>query len=300
MRAIIVVGSLNMDLVFRVPRAPEAGETLTGRGFAAIPGGKGANQAIACARMGAPVAMIGAVGGDDFGAALIGALAADGVDAAHVQREAAAPTGVAMVMVDDAAQNRIVLAPGANARLAPAAIDAARDLIAGAAMVALQLETPVETVLRAAQAARAAGRRVLLNPAPAPTQPLPDALWPLVDDLIPNESEAAALTGVAVVDEASARAAARLLRGRGVGRALITLGARGVWFSGPEGERLLPAAAVVARDTTAAGDTFIGGYAAGLREGLDPFAAAALGQRAAALCVTRAGAQPSIPFRHEL
>lgn len=298
MGRIVVVGSLNMDLVFRVARAPRAGETLTGRGFATAPGGKGANQAIACARMGAKVAMVGCVGADDFGAALRAGLAADGVDDALVARADDAASGVALVMVEDDGQNRIVIAPGANARVTPASLDAARTTIESAAMLVLQLETPLDALTRAAEIARAAGRPTLLNPAPA--QPLPDALWPMIDILVPNESEASALAGVEVVDVESAREAARRLRARGVERVVVTLGARGVLIAGPQGERHLPAVPAQARDTTAAGDTFIGGYAVGLTEGLDDFAAADLGQRAAAICVTRAGAQPSIPFRHEL
>lgn len=301
MPAIAVVGSLNMDLVFRTPRAPGPGETLTGRGFAAIPGGKGANQAVACARLAATpgaVAMVGCVGADGFGDTLRAGLAADGVDARFVTRVAEAPTGVALVLVEDDGQNRIVLAPGANAALSGEHIEAARDAIAAARLCVLQLETPPETALRASEIARAAGGAVLLNPAPA--RDIPDALWGLVDYLVPNESEAAALTGAPVTDLAAARAAARALRARGPAHVLITLGAQGVLLCGPQGERHLPAHSVAVVDSTAAGDSFIGGFAAGLLEGLAPEAAAALGQRAAALCVQRAGAQPSIPFRREL
>lgn len=303
MTRIVVIGSLNMDLVFRVARAPQAGETLTGLGFAAAGGGKGANQALACARMIAPTqdvttAMIGCIGADGFGETLVTGLAADGVDVAGVLRDPAAPTGVAMVMVEESGQNRIVVAPGANALLTPARIEAAAATIRGASLVAMQLETPIESVLRAAQIARDAGALTVLNPAPA--RPPPDALWPLVDTLIPNESEASALSGVAVVDVASASRAARALLARGCGRVLITLGAQGVLIADAQGERHLPAKPVAALDTTAAGDTFIGGYLAALAEGADIEAAAELGQRAAALCVTRAGAQPSIPWRREL
>lgn len=298
MSAIVVVGSLNMDLVFRVARAPEAGETIAGRGFTTAGGGKGANQAIACARMGGTVAMVGCVGADDFGEALRAGLIADRVDASFVSREAGAASGVAMVMVDDAAQNRIVIAPGANALLSPAKVEAARTALARAKIAVLQLETPMESVVRAAELARAADARVVLNPAPA--QSLPDALWPLIDDLVPNETEASILTGVEVVDPATAREAARILLARGVRRILITLGAQGVLIAGAGEMRHLPAERVRAIDTTAAGDTFIGAYAAALAEGAAAMAAADLGRRASALCVTRAGAQPSIPRRGEV
>lgn len=298
MGAIVVVGSLNMDMIFRVARAPDAGETIAGRSFATAPGGKGANQAIACARMGASAAMIGCVGADAFGEALLAGLKADGVDATLVLRRADAPSGVAMVMVDDDAQNRIVITPGANALLSPAMIEAARPAFARAQVVVLQLETPMESVMRAAQVAREEGARVLLNPAPA--QALPDALLALVDDLIPNETEASILTGIDVRDRESATAAAGVLTSRGVGKVLVTLGAQGVLIADGGETRLLPARRVAAIDTTAAGDTFIGAYATALAEGADVVAAAELGRRAAALCVTREGAQPSIPHRREI
>jgi ribokinase len=298
MGRIVVVGSLNMDLVFRVARAPAAGETLTGRSFSTAPGGKGANQAIACARMGARVAMVGCVGADDFGATLRQGLIGDGVDATLVTQVGDAPTGVALVMVEDGGQNRIVVAPGANARVTPGSLEAARGTIAAADMLVLQLETPLDAVTRAAEIARAAGRKVMLNPAPA--QPLPDRVWPSIDILAPNESEASALAGVTVVDVDSACEAARRLRARGVGLVVVTLGARGVVIADAVGERHYPAFPAQALDTTAAGDTFLGAFAAGLTEGLDTVAAAELGQRAAAICVAREGAQPSIPFRREL
>jgi ribokinase len=293
----VVVGSLNMDLVLRVPRAPEAGETLTGHDFSVVPGGKGANQAVACARMGAKVTHIGRVGADAFGNALRQTMAADGIDIRHISTDGHAATGVATILVEDSGQNRIVLAPGANATLTPAHLDDARSCIEASSMVVLQLEIPLETVLHAIGMARRAGRPVLLNPAPA--RPLPDHLWASVDFLIPNESEAALLTGIAVSGPASAAEAAQILRARGVGHVLVTLGEQGVLIAGQDGTRHLPAQSVAAIDTTAAGDTFIGGFATGLLEGLSVDDAARLGQRAAALCVTRQGAQPSIPRRSE-
>ncbi len=297
-RPIVVVGSLNMDLVMRTPRVPVGGETLHGHEFATLPGGKGANQAVACARLGGKVSMIGQVGDDGFGQTLRNGLAADGIDVTGVKQTASVGTGVAMILVEDIGQNRIVLAPGANGALTPADIDAQQAVIANAALLVVQLEVPLPVVQRAMALARAAGVAVLLNPAPA--SPLPDELWSQVDIVVPNESEASLITGIEVKDAPSAFAAARLLRSRGVACVLVTLGANGVALVDDTGERHLPAQVVKAVDTTAAGDTFIGGLAAGLIEGLSVDDAAALGQRASALCVTRHGAQPSIPYRREL
>lgn len=297
-QAIVVVGSLNMDLVMRTPRVPVGGETLNGNEFSTLPGGKGANQAVACARLGGRVSMIGQVGDDGFGKTLRDGLQADGIDVSGVKQTSAVGTGVAMILVEDIGQNRIVLALGANGALTPADIDAASAVIAGAAMLVVQLEVPLAVVVRAIGIAHAAGVPVLLNPAPA--APLPDAIWSQVDLLVPNESEASLLSGIAVSDAQSAFAAARLFRQRGVGCVLITLGANGVAVVDDDGERHLAAQVVSAVDTTAAGDTFIGGLCAGLIEGLGIDDAVALGQRASALCVTRHGAQPSIPYRREL
>ena len=297
-KPIVVVGSLNMDLVMRTPRVPVGGETLHGHEFSTLPGGKGANQAVACARLGAKVRMIGQVGNDGFGTTLRDGLAADGSDVTAVKQIASAGTGVAMILVEDIGQNRIVLAAGANGALTPASIDAHAEIIQSAAMLVLQLEVPMPAVQRAIEIAHSAGVPVLLNPGPA--APLPESLWAQVDILVPNESEASLLSGVEVGDVASAFAAARVLRQRGVGYVLITLGANGVAVVDDNGERHLPAHVVKAVDTTAAGDTFIGGLSAGLIEGMSLNDAIALGQRASALCVTRHGAQPSIPYRREI
>ena len=297
-KPVVVVGSLNMDLVMRTPRVPVGGETLHGHEFSTLPGGKGANQAVACARLGAKVSMVGQVGNDGFGTTLRDGLAADGIDVAGVRQTDAVGTGVAMILVEDIGQNRIVLAAGANGALTPADIDAHAALIGGAAMLVLQFEVPMPVVQRAIEIAHAAGVPVLLNPGPA--APLPAPLWSQIDILVPNETEAALLSGIAVSDVASAYVAARVFRQRGVKCVLITLGANGVAVVDDRSERHLPAHVVKAVDTTAAGDTFIGGLTAGLVEGLRLDEAVALGQRASALCVTRHGAQPSIPYRREI
>lgn len=297
-KPVVVVGSLNMDLVMRTPRVPVGGETLHGHEFSTLPGGKGANQAVACARLGAKVSMIGQVGNDGFGTTLRDGLAADGIDVNGVLQTTAVGTGVAMILVEDIGQNRIVLAAGANGALTPADIEAQAALIGGAAMLVLQLEVPMPVVECAIAIAHNAGVPVLLNPGPA--KPLAEALWSQIDILIPNESEAELLSGIAVTDAASAYTAARVFRQRGVKCVLITLGANGVAVIDDAGERHLPAHVVKAVDTTAAGDTFIGGLTAGLVEGMAMDEAVALGQRASALCVTRHGAQPSIPYRREI
>ncbi len=287
-----------MDLVMRSERMPHAGETMFGRSFSQAEGGKGANQAVASARLGANVAMVGKVGNDSFGAQLGAALRQDGVDVTHVGISPEHATGVAVIMVDDEGENRIVLAPGANLSLCAADVDAAADLIGHAAYVVLQLEVPMDAVVRAAHLAGRSGARVVLNPAPAAA--LPAELWQSIDYLVPNETEAEALTGIRVHDAVSASQASRALRSRGVRHVLITLGAKGVFLSDDAGERLLPARDVAAKDTTAAGDCFIGGMVAGLCEDMPLDAAAQLGIAAASLCVMRHGAQLSLPYRAEL
>jgi len=296
---IVVVGSLNMDLVLRMDRAPSAGETLPGHDFATLAGGKGANQAVACARLGAArVAMVGRVGADANGAVLLAALTADGIDAAQVDALTTAHTGVAMIWVEEGGQNRIALAAGANGLLDAAGVERAAALIDAATMLIVQLEVPMPAVEAAVARAHRAGGTVLINAAPAAG--LSASLWSQIDILVVNEGEAAALSGMAVVDPASAAIAGTSLRERGPDRVLVTLGAQGVVVVDAGGARHAPARPVQAVDTTAAGDTFIGALAAALCEGRTLDDAVALGQAASALCVTRRGAQASIPYRHEL
>ena len=296
--SIVVVGSLNMDLVMRMSRAPVGGETLQGIDFAMLPGGKGANQAVACARMGASVIMVGRVGIDPNGDALKAGLAADGIDVREVKGLASTHTGVASIWVEDDGQNRIVLAPGANGLLDPASVARANTMIDMAGMLIVQLEVPMPAVQAAVDRAFAAHVPVLFNPAPA--VPLPDTLWAKVDILVLNESEATAYASLPVVDPNSAAEAGALLRARGPDRVLVTLGAQGVVVIDCAGARHFPAKKVKAVDTTAAGDTFIGALAAALCEGQSLDDAVALGQAASALCVTRKGAQTSIPYRRQL
>lgn len=301
---IVVIGSINMDLVLRVPRMPLPGETLTGGAFRTIPGGKGANQAVACARMsgklaagGQQVAMVACVGDDEFGATLRAALVADGIIDRHVTTVPGVASGIASILVDDNGQNSIVLAGGANDCLSPAHIDAARELIEQSDIVVLQLEVPMETVVHAIKLARSLGKTVVLNPAPAAK--VPADVLALVDYLIPNEIEAAMLAG-AEVDANDVKALAAALQKQGSDNIIITLGSKGVHAALYGGDHDFPAQAVQAVDTTAAGDTFIGGFVAGLASGLDEAEAIAQGQRAAAWSVTKPGAQTSIPHLHEL
>jgi ribokinase len=295
---VVVFGSLNMDLVARVPRVPEPGETLAGSGFLANPGGKGANQAVACARQGARVAMVGRVGDDVFGAQLRAALAAEGVESQGVAIVAGQSSGIAMILVDDRAQNRIVVVAGANALVDEGDAQALRPRLRGAAMLLLQLEVPMPAVLCAAAVARQSGCPVLLNPAPA--RALPDALWPLIDILVVNETEARMLAQVAAVTRDNAAAVAELLRRRGPHTVLVTLGEHGVACADVGGVQVVDAPQVRPVDTTAAGDTFIGALAALLAEGRDIAEALRHAVRAAAICVTRVGAQAAMPSRAEV
>jgi ribokinase len=294
---VTVVGSLNMDLVARAPRIPQPGETIIGDDFRTVPGGKGANQAVAAARLGAHVSMVGRVGRDAFADPLLNNLAAAGVDHTFVTQDPEAATGVALIVVDDAGQNSIVVASGANMRLSPADVEAAEVAIAAADALLLQLESPLETVTRAAEVARAHGVKVILNPAPA--RSLPGALLSLVDVLIPNESETALLTGMPVGDQAEAEAAATALRGLGVGTVILTLGERGALLAREEKTELFPAFDVTSVDTTAAGDAFVGGFAVALAEGQSLAEAVRWGNAAGALATTKLGAQPSLPTHQE-
>lgn len=294
---IAVLGSLNMDLVLQVQRAPGAGETVLAQGLHYVPGGKGGNQAVACARQGAQVHLLGRVGNDANGATLRAELERDGIDHSAVLTDPEAPTGLAAITVEASGQNRIVVVPGANARftLDAPALQSLQALMAQASALVMQLESPMPEVLAAAQCAHSAGRRVVFNP--SPIQPLPEALLPLVDVLVVNEVEAAALAGTAVATPAQAAQAAQALRAQGPQQVVVTLGAAGAVAADADGSRYHPGRKVQAVDTTAAGDTFLGALTVALAEGQSLDLAVREGIRASALCVTQAGAQPSIPTR---
>lgn len=292
---IVVVGSLNMDLAIRVARRPAPGETLLGESFGMFVGGKGFNQAVAAARMGAQVTMIGRTGEDDFGRRLRQALAEAQIDARHVARDAESGSGVAVPIIDAEGDNSIIVIPGANMRLSVADVERAADAIASADALLLQLETPLDAAARAAELARAAGVRTLLNPAPA--RPLPDELLRHIDVLTPNESETQILTGIAVDDERAAMRAADALLRRGVGMVVLTLGARGALLAQGDRRELIPGYTVPVVDTTAAGDAFCGVLAVQLARGQPPDQAIRYANAAGALAVTALGAEPAIPRR---
>ena len=295
---ITVVGSVNMDLVFRTPRMPAIGETLHGHEFRQIPGGKGANQAVAAARQGADVSFIGAVGDDGFGEYSRHCLSNEGIELTQLSTAKGIATGVAGILVDDGGNNCIVLAAGANATLSPSQIEAAEQMIVSAQFLICQLETPLATVTRAIQIAHDHGVKVLLNPAPAQT--LTDDLLQLVDYLIVNETEAAQLSGITATDKDSAQNASEKLLHRGVGAVLLTMGEHGALITQASGTHFIPAIDVEVVDTTAAGDTFVGALAVGLANGLSLLDASLEAQYAAALTVTKLGAQTSIPHRQEV
>ena len=294
---IVVLGSLNMDIVIRVAEVPARGETVAGESIDHLPGGKGGNQAVSCARQGAAVRMIGCIGNDAHGAALRRALEQDRIDTSGLQVDAQQATGTALVLVEDGGQNRIVYLAGSNGTLT---VDepALATLLADTTGLVLQLETPLPVVTAALRAARRAGCRTVLNP--SPVAPLSDAVLGLIDLLVLNEHEAHTLSGLPVASVAEAVAAARQLLTRGPSQVVITLGSAGAVAADASGCRHRPAPRVQAIDTTAAGDTFLGALttALGRRESLD--SAMADGIRAAALCITRRGAQPSIPTRAEV
>jgi ribokinase len=285
---LIVAGSSNTDLIVRAERLPAPGETVLGGEFITAAGGKGANQAVAAARLGARVTFVARVGADAYGRDSLANFEHEGIDTRYIVTDPQAPSGVALIVVDSAGQNLIAVASGANARLTPADVEAARPAFAEARVLLLQLETPMETVLAAAQLGREHGLTVILNPAPA--QPLPTELYPLVDVLTPNEHEAETLTG-----ERNPAAAARALLARGVKTVIVTLGAEGVLAATGNSVERHAGFRVEAVDTTAAGDCFNGGLAVALARSAPLPTAIRFAQAAAALSVTKFGAQPSLP-----
>jgi ribokinase len=290
-----------MDLVAVAPRIPVAGETITGSNFFTAPGGKGANQAYAAAKLGGVTAMLGRVGEDDFGRAMRGNLASVGCDVTSV-RTVAGSSGVALIFVAENGANCIVIAPGANHKFAPDDIGADESLFEGCRVTLLQLEIPIEAVIASALYAKKHGARVILDPAPAPSGALPAELFNAVDILTPNESEAAILAGLApgslTVEQAGA--IARMLQAKGTRTVIVKLGEQGCLLADGDTEQLIPAPKVKAIDTTAAGDVFNAALAVALSEGKSLVAACEFAVRAGAVSVTRMGAQSSAPSRSEV
>lgn len=295
---IVVFGSLNMDLVVRAPRRPDPGETVTGDDFKLIPGGKGANQAVAAARLGGRVVMAGRAGDDVFGRGLLESLRAAGVRTDQVKITPGAPTGTALILVDANAENSIVVVPGANGLCSAGDAGALAELMGTAKVLMVQLEIPLDAVRRAVDLARERGVTVLLDPAPA--QPLPPELLRSVDIITPNETEASILTGRQVTDVKSAKLAAVDLLQMGARSVIVKLGARGALLAENNDFEHIEGFQVDAVDTTAAGDAFAGGLAAALVEGRKLRSAAVFANAAGALAVTRFGAQTSMPSRAEV
>jgi ribokinase len=295
-----VIGSLNADQVIKIPRLPQIGETVLGGTFALFPGGKGANQAVAAARLGAAVAMVGRVGADPIGDQLREGLAAEGIDVCHISRDPAAPTGVAFITVDAQGRNTIVVASGANMCVTTHDVEAARQAIATSQVVLLQFEIPSEVVTAAAALAQTCGCQVVLDPAPVPPEGLARELLRRITVITPNEVEAQALTGIAVHDPRSAREAAERLLALGCGAVIVKRGAAGAFVAVDEVRESIPGIPVETVDSTAAGDAFAGALGVALAEGRDLLAAAQFANAAAALSTTRMGAQPSMPRRDEV
>ncbi|BFU60686.1 MULTISPECIES: ribokinase [Rodentibacter] len=292
-----ILGSINVDHIISVPYFAKPGETLTGENYRIAYGGKGANQAVAASRLGANVAFIGCIGGDTIGKTMKNAFAQDGIDTTHIATIEQEMTGIAFIQVAQSGENSIVIARGANAYLNEQIVKQCEAQIAQSDCLLMQLETPIPAVELAAKIAKKNSVKVVLNPAPA--QPLSDDLLSQIDIITPNETEAEILTGICVTDEKSAVKAAQVLHQKGIDCVMITLGAKGVFFSRKGEHKIISGFCVQAVDTTAAGDTFNGGFITALLEEKSFEEAIRFAQAAAAISVTRQGAQPSIPTKQE-
>ena len=297
-RQILVVGSSNTDMVIKAAHLPRPGETILGGTFFMNPGGKGANQAVAIARLGGPVTFICKTGSDIFGHQSQQLFEEEGINTSYVFSDSGNPSGVALITVDEKAENCIVVASGANANLLPSDLEKAEEAIERADLVLMQLEVPMETVCFVADIAWQKGKKVILNPAPA--HPLPVDLLRHLYLITPNETEAEMITGVEITDESSAGEAARALSGMGVQHVIITLGSEGALIYSNGKAEMVPALKVEAVDTTAAGDVFNGALTVALSEGRSLKEAARFACKASAISVTRVGAQSSAPYRNEV
>ncbi|KAM3116355.1 ribokinase [Phormidesmis sp. 146-33] len=295
---VIVFGSINMDLVARVPRLPIPGETLLGQGFSTVPGGKGANQAVAIARLGIPAIMVGRVGGDQFGENLLNELKAAKIQTEDVSTDTSVSSGVALIAVDDRSENQIIVIAGANGNVNEEDVTRLIPHLSHATALLLQLEIPIAAVKLAAQAAKKAGVTVILDPAPASEIPLD--LYPLIDIITPNAVEAEQLVGFPIDSPSLTSEAASVLQKRGVKTVILKLGAKGGFCATSEEAFFFPAFEVEAIDTVAAGDAFNGGLAAALAEGHSIREAVTWGAATGALSTTKSGAQGALPDREEV
>ena len=295
---LVVLGSINADHILNLESFPTPGETVTGQHYQVAFGGKGANQAVAAGRSGADIAFIACTGDDDIGERVRRQLERDRIDVAPVRAVKEQSTGVALIFVNAEGENVIGIHAGANAALSVGQVAAEEARIAGAQALLMQLESPLESVLAAAKIAHQHQTTVVLNPAPA--RELSDELLALVDIITPNETEAEKLTGIRVENDVDAANAARVLHAKGIGIVMITLGSRGVWVSHDGQGRRVPGFKVQAVDTIAAGDTFNGAFVTALLEGTALDEAIRFAHAAAAIAVTRKGAQPSVPWREEI
>lgn len=301
-RTVLVLGSFVADVAFRASRLPAWGETLMGSGFALGPGGKGSNQAVAAARAGAQVQIVSKLGDDPFGELARRTWAEAGIDAS-LTRNCAAATGAAAILIDEArGENAIIVVPGACFTITAAELDAMANSIRSAHILLTQLEMPVEIVKRGMKIARDAGVTTILNPAPAPAAPLPDSMLALADFVVPNETEAAILTGLPVETMQQAEKAAAALQQRGARNVILTVGARGALVRTADGRSTLVDAfnAGPVIETTGAGDAFCGGFAAALAEDKPLLEAVRFGCATAGISVTRHGTAPSMPQRAEI
>ena len=296
--SILVVGSSNTDMVIKAPHLPAPGETILGGIFLMNPGGKGANQAVAAARLGGVVTFICKTGNDIFGKQSVQLFKEEGIDTSFIVEDPLQPSGVALITVDDNAENCIVVASGANAYLNSEDLVPATHCIENAAIILMQLEIPIETVAYVASVAAFLGKKFILNPAPVCV--LSDELLKHVSVITPNETEASMLTGIKVTDEISAELSARYLNAKGIATVIITLGSKGALVLHEDECTLVHAPVVQAVDTTAAGDVFNGALAVALSENKTMVAAVEFACKAAAISVTRLGAQASVPYRNEL
>ncbi|MBG2915946.1 ribokinase [Proteus cibarius] len=298
-KKLVILGSVNADHILNVAHFPLPGETISGNQFQMVFGGKGANQAVAAGRCGANISFLACLGNDDIGKKAKAQLMTDNIDTKSIELIDDVATGVALIFVNQQGENVIGIHAGANGRLDTSYVQRHGNIIKEADALLMQLESPLDSVLKAAEIAKQENVQVILNPAPA--QALPDELLSLVDIITPNETETEYLTGIKVIDDESAQQAADVLHHKGIKTVLITLGSRGVWVSEKNNKGcIVPAFKVKAVDTIAAGDTFNGALITALLEGQSMMLAIKFAHAAAAIAVTRAGAQPSVPWRHEV